>query len=233
LKPRTPAQLIKKVTPWVEAYMGRFDSSHGYDHVVRVVGMARAICRGENERMGRGKGQRRYGEDVVVLASLLHDVGDRKYLQPGEDGTTMVEGLLEGYGAEEGLAREIQGIVNHVSYSGEVRDPGSVLRALEEWPELAVVQDADRLDAIGAVGIGRCFAYSGAKGSAGSRGAGEGGVGKGGLSDAREHFEEKLERLEGMMKTGMGRDMAKVKSERLRIFKGWWDEEVGLGKVDW
>jgi uncharacterized protein len=36
-----------------------------------------------------------------------------------------------------------------------------------------------------------------------------------------------------MMKTGMGRDMAKVKSERLRIFKGWWDEEVGLGKVDW
>jgi uncharacterized protein len=53
------------------------------------------------------------------------------------------------------------------------------------------------------------------------------------LSDAREHFEEKLERLEGMMKTGMGRDMAKVKSERLRIFKGWWDEEVGLGKVDW
>lgn len=80
------------------------------------------------------------------------------------------------------------------------------------------MQDADRLDALGAVGIGRAFAYGGAKGR--------------GMRETMGHFEEKLGRLEGMMKTGEGRRMARERSERVAVFRGWWGEEmesVGLG----
>lgn len=49
-----------------------------------------------------------------------------------------------------------------------------------------------------------------------------------GLEDTLHHFEEKLERLEGMMKTEEGRRLASVRTERLRIFRGWWEEEVWL-----
>ena len=47
------------------------------------------------------------------------------------------------------------------------------------------------------------------------------------LASTIDHFSEKLERLEGMMKTGEGRRLARERTERLRVFRGWWDEEVG------
>lgn len=95
------------------------------------------------------------------------------------------------------------------------------------YPELGIVQDADRLDAIGAVGIGRCFTFLGAKGKGKGKGKGDGEEWE--LENAIRHFGEKLERLEGMMKTESGREMARVRTERLRVFKGWWEEETGVG----
>lgn len=75
------------------------------------------------------------------------------------------------------------------------------------------MQDADRLDALGGIGIGRAFAYGGARGR--------------GLGETVGHFEEKLVRLEGMMKTGEGRRLARVRGERVRVFRGWVREEMG------
>jgi HD superfamily phosphodiesterase len=46
------------------------------------------------------------------------------------------------------------------------------------------------------------------------------------MGNSIEHFVEKLERLEGMMKTESGRGMARVRTERLRVFRGWWEEEM-------
>lgn len=99
-----------------------------------------------------------------------------------------------------------------------MKDPDVIRRLIfeEGYPELAIVQDADRLDALGAVGIARCFTYLGAKGR---------GKGSWELEEAIEHFGEKLEKLEGMMKTESGREMARVRTERLREFRKWWVEE--------
>ncbi|POR38197.1 Uncharacterized protein TPAR_01605, partial [Tolypocladium paradoxum] len=72
--------------------------------------------------------------------------------------------------------------------------------------------DADRLDALGAVGVGRAFAFGGARGR--------------GLGDTVDHFEEKLVRLEGMMKTETGRALARVRTERIRAVQAWWREET-------
>ena len=202
-------ELITKVKSCVEDYMSRFDASHDYAHILRVYNLARTISAREAHLVPPVH----YNPNIIALASLLHDVGDKKYLMPGEDGSTMVQNILLEFGAHISLAKKVQEIVSHVSYSTEIKDPSKIQELIIKNPELAVVQDADRLDAIGAVGIGRCFAYTAAKG-------------KGNLQEAVTHFQEKLERLELMMKTRTGRAMAVERTERLRVFRGWWDEEV-------
>jgi HD superfamily phosphodiesterase len=132
----------------------------------------------------------------------------------------MVRDALLDNGATPALSQKVQTIVSHVSYSTEIKNPLLTLRLIHEdgYPELAIVQDADRLDALGAVGIGRCFTYLGAKG--------RGGDAEWELSEVIAHFGEKLERLEGMMKTDSGRHMAKVRTWRLKEFRRWWEDEM-------
>ena len=77
-----------------------------------------------------------------------------------------------------------------------------------------MVQDADRLDAMGAVGIGRMFTYGGAKTARA-------------MGGTMAHLDEKLVGLEGMMKTEVGKGVARVRGERLRAFRSWWVEEGG------
>lgn len=79
------------------------------------------------------------------------------------------------------------------------------------------MQDADRLDALGAVGIGRAFTFGGAHPKREMRG----------MQGTMEHIQEKLERLEGMMKTDEGRRMAAERTRRVKAFRAWWEEESG------
>ena len=202
-------EITTKVKSYVEDYMCRFDASHDYEHILRVYYLARTISAREAHLVPPAN----YNPNLIALASLLHDVGDKKYLMPGEDGSTMVQNILLEFGAHMSLAKTVQEIVSHVSYSTEIENPSKIQELITELPELAVVQDADRLDAIGAVGIGRCFTYNAAKG-------------KGSLQEAIIHFQEKLESLDLMMKTRTGRAMAVERTERLKVFRGWWDEEV-------
>lgn len=209
------AALIPKVTAFVEKYMGNYDGSHDFNHIRRVVGLAHLIYKEINlqrEESPVFDDEEELDLHVITLAALLHDVGDKKYLLPGQDGNTLVLSTLLGFGAPEDLAIKVQRIVLGVSYSSEIKDPQAVTALIEKYPELAVVQDADRLDAIGAVGIGRTFTFGGAKGARH-------------MGETIDHFDDKLEKLESMMKTDPGKAMAKQRTERLKVFKEWWTEE--------
>ena len=122
------------------------------------------------------------------FSRLLHDVGDHKYAPPGQEIENQISGLLLERGASKELAEKVQTIAKYVSYTTEVKTPHLTKGALERYPELAIVQDSDRLDAIGAIGVGRCFTYCGAKQE-----------GKP-MQVAIDHYNDKLLKLEHMMK---------------------------------
>ncbi|KAJ4133638.1 hypothetical protein NW768_005226 [Fusarium equiseti] len=194
--------LIGKVTAYVEQYMSNYDASHDFNHIKRVLRLSHHI---QTHTPSTSR-------SLVTLAALLHDVGDKKYLRPGEDPSRMVASVLVSFGAPQDLADTVQTICLGVSYSSEIKNPAHTQSLVKKYPELAVVQDADRLDAIGAVGIARTFAFGGAKSRT--------------LENTMEHFDDKLLLLEGMMKTDEGRRMAKKRTERLRLMKEWWQEET-------
>ncbi|GME40575.1 hd domain-containing protein [Neofusicoccum parvum] len=200
--------LVDSVKAYVEKYMSRFDGSHDFEHILRVLGLAKYIL-AETQQ----DGQRGLDETAIYLAALLHDVGDHKYAQPGEDPEKQIVNVLLERGASAALASKVHTIVKNVSYTNEIRDAEKVREALLEHPELGIVQDADRIDAIGAIGVGRCFTFGAAKAP------------ERGMQGTVDHFEEKLVRLEAMMKTESGRRLAKERTERLKVFRSWWEEE--------
>lgn len=200
------------VYDYVKEYMSRYDMSHDFNHVLRVLALTKHILAEEQTANPSVK----YQKQAVIIAALLHDVGDKKYDQPGENTEQLIENLLAKNGSPPRFVAKVALIVEHVSYSSEVKRPQLVKAIIGAHPELAIVQDADRLDAIGAVGIGRAFCYGAAK--APNRG----------MQGSIEHFTEKLEKIEGMMKTETGKKMASERTKRLKEFRRWWVEEQSL-----
>jgi len=207
-------RMIKETTNFVTSYFDdpKFDASHDIHHVLRVRDNALHILEKE-QPAGATLESRHFDPLVVHLAALLHDVDDKKYRSSADaHAEPQVIAFMKKLAPE--LATKVYEIVEGVSYSSEVRDPVGVRELIQRHPELAIVQDADRLDAIGAVGIGRCFTFQGARGASG-------------MENAIEHFAEKLVRLENMMKTGTGKAMAAERTRRIHEFMGWWKDEVG------
>ena len=138
---------IEQLKDRVREAFAQHAADHDFGHILRVYNLAMYI--GEKE-----------GGDLqkVACAALLHDISDHK-LNGGklnEGGKVSAEMLIE-MGADEAFAKEVGDIVDNVSYKGSgVADPeGSI--------ELQCVRDADRLDAMGAIGIARAFHYGGGK----------------------------------------------------------------------
>jgi uncharacterized protein len=211
----TNAEVIAQTTDFVRKYFEdpKFDASHDIQHVLRVRDNALQIFKEEQSR--RVAANLKAPDPLVVhLAALLHDVDDNKYRSAGA--TTLEEPQVITFMnmVAPQLAVKVYEIVEGVSYSSEIKDPAKVRRLIERYPELAIVQDADRLDATGAVGIGRCFTFGGARGTPG-------------MGVAIEHFEDKLLKLEGMMKTDTGKAIAGERTRRIREFMTWWKDEGG------
>lgn len=93
---------------------------------------------------------------VVELAALLHDVDDWKRLSPGADQSAKTAAWLDGAGIPSGTAEEVLDVIRQVSFK-------SVDQARPASIEGRLVQDADRLDALGAIGLARLFAFGGSR----------------------------------------------------------------------
>lgn len=185
------------------------DSSHDWLHIQRVRQIAKSILRHHPES----------DAELVDLAALCHDLGDHKLTSMMEHVSARQALLQCGY--SDLVAESVQGIVDNVSFSKELKRIEKVgwEQVLQECSiELAIVQDADRLDAMGAIGVARCFAYNGKQSGKfamynpdalelneiGNVTSGQ--YAKG--STAFHHFYDKLLGLKDMLKTPEGKQEA-------------------------
>ena len=145
--------IILKTREYVRKELSGEGTGHDWWHVDRVTRMALYIARQENGDVDMA---------VVELAALLHDIGDFKFHGGDETvGPRMTREWLVSLYAPEHTIDHVCAIVKDISFKG-AGDAQTGTRM--KTPEGKIVQDADRLDALGAIGIARTFAYGGAKG---------------------------------------------------------------------
>ncbi|CAG0926264.1 unnamed protein product, partial [Notodromas monacha] len=131
---------------WVQQQLAKDSSGHDYYHILRVVNTAQCIHRLEGG-----------DEFLILMAAWLHDIGDYK-MHNGQDRTQELVGeFLDSLLVLPESKMAILNIITQVSFKGGHNEPPTTIEA-------QIVQDADRLDAMGAIGIARCFAYGGSKG---------------------------------------------------------------------
>ncbi len=196
---------IEKCTQLVRDIYDNMDASHDFQHIERVLKNAEAILQTEPEAHA----------ETVRLAVLLHDVSDAKYTETKE----AEERILNALDLTEEERSHIRHVIASVSFNG-----GNELEA--KTIEAKIVRDADRLDAIGAVGIARTFAYGGAKGRKLYDDAEEA-RSEMSVEEYRTkstasvtHFYEKLLLLKDLMVTEKGRQMAEERHEFMVSFLG-------------
>ncbi|KAI7249971.1 hypothetical protein KC345_g11695, partial [Hortaea werneckii] len=138
--------LITEAENFAKEQLGQDTTGHDWFHTDRVRNTAALIAQMERA-------------DVLVctIAALLHDVADEKLNPSKEAGLLKVHNWLAGHLPDEAACKHIMEIIETMSFSGGGGAPMSTL-------EGQVVQDADRLDALGAIGITRTMVFSGAKG---------------------------------------------------------------------
>ena len=211
-----PSDLIARTANHVQAVLSGDGTGHDWWHVYRVWKMAQRIGRAENA-----------DPPVVELAALLHDIADWK-LQDGDSsvGPKRAKEWLDSLGLDSSIVDHVCQIIANISFKGA---------AVEQPPlslEGKVVQDADRLDAMGAIGIARAFAYGGAKGRSvydPTIQATEHRTPEAYLKDGTSvnHFYEKLLLLKDRMNTATGRAMAEERhrfmEDYLRRFYEEWE----------
>ena len=213
--------IVHKTVVFVKETLAGAEGGHDWYHIERVWKTARYI----REKEGAGD------LFTIELAALLHDISDAKF-NGGDDekGSRMASEFLQKQGLKQEMVDHIQSIIKHVSYKGGfAQDQISTI-------EFQIVQDADRLDAIGAIGIARAFNYGGFKNrpihnpdmplqeyndsSAYHK------------SDAPtiNHFYEKLLKLKDMMNTSTGKQMAEERHVYMLQFLDQFYREWDPGK---
>lgn len=139
-------QIIQKTADYIREEFSDDSSGHDWWHIYRVWKNAIAICEIEKA-----------DAFIVQLAALLHDLDDWKFNESGDDTPLRARVWLESYNVDSSITDSVCRIITHISYKGAGVE--NKMDSLEGF----IVQDADRLDAIGAIGIGRAFAYGGYK----------------------------------------------------------------------
>ncbi len=139
-------EIIQKTSEYIKQEFGNDSSGHDWWHIYRVWKNAIIICEHEKADVF-----------IVQLAALLHDLDDWKFNEAEDETPHRAKAWLESCHVDISIAEKVCEIIMHISFKG-----GHVQNKMNSL-EGFIVQDADRLDAIGAIGIGRAFAYGGYK----------------------------------------------------------------------
>lgn len=146
----TSDQIILETVEFVKHTLQGAEGGHDWWHVYRVWKTACHIADFEQ-----------VDKFTVELGALLHDIADSKFHNGNEEiGPEKARTFLQTLGVEERVINHVVNIIANISFKG-----GKVEQKFKS-PELDVIQDADRLDALGAIGIARTFNYGGHKGRA-------------------------------------------------------------------
>ena len=190
---------IEKIHEYVRATLGR-PGSHGLDHVERVTAMCRRIGQEEHADMA-----------VLIPAALLHDIARPREREQGipheQEGARMAEEFLRSIEYDGNRIPAITHAIRTHRYRSREK-PGS--------PEAQILSDADKLDAMGAVGIARTFMRAGEHG--------------GSVHDGIDHFHDKLLKLPDLMYTGTARRIAGERYAFLSRFLEILEEELSVSQ---
>ena len=198
--------LIEKTIAFVKSELQFAEAGHDWYHIERVWKQAKFIATDYTCNL-----------EVVELGALLHDIADSKFHDGDENiGPKKAEKFLQILGANTETIAQVIYIIKNISFSSQ--------STLEKTIELQIVQDADRLDAIGAIGIARTFNFGGFKNNL--------------MYDPEQkprldlskaeykkydgttinHFYEKLLLLKDTMNTEKGKELALVRHEFMETF---------------
>lgn len=209
---------IKKTEEFVRQQLKGAEGGHDWFHIQRVYRNALRISEGEEVDVF-----------IVSLGALLHDIADPKFHDGNEEiAPQMARDFLESMGLEDAQIEHVIYIIKNISFKNSLdQDPD-----FRKSKELAVVQDADRLDAIGAIGIARAFNYGGFKNrplydpEVAPRTNLDKETYKKSQSPTINHFYEKLFLLKDRMNTQSGKVMAEERHRYMqhyldRFLKEW------------
>ena len=185
--------MINKAMDYARNIFEADASGHDFDHTMRVYRMAVRIAEEE-------------GADLqsVSLAALLHDVDDRKLSPETYENKDRAVFFLRQNGMSEDEISDVVQIISEISFSAGNGAPSTL--------EGMCVQDADRLDAMGAIGIGRAFAFGGSRGRRMHDPEGQD------KESTVQHFYDKLLLLKDRMNTATGKKLAARRDAVLRDF---------------
>lgn len=211
-------QIVKRTADYVKERLSGEGTGHDWWHVYRVWKASLYIA----------KRERKCDLFTVQIAALLHDIADWKFNKDPLLGSKIAKQLLRRYKVNKDTITNVCYIVDNISFKG------GTSRTKMRTKEGMIVQDADRLDALGAIGIARTFAYGGFKG----RDIYNPGIKPLKYRNFKEfkrlhsksttinHFYEKLLLLRDLMNTKTGRRIAKEREDFMkeyldRFFKDW------------
>lgn len=212
--------LIENTKAFVKQQLNGAEGGHDWFHTKRVYNNALLIAGGET-----------CNTTVVALGALLHDVADSKFYNGDETvGPRMAWEFLESQNASESIIIQVVNIIENISFKG-----GNFKKKFHSI-ELDIVQDADRLDALGAIGIARTFNYGGFK----NRPMYDPAIApnlnmtkeqyKASTAPTLNHFYEKLLVLKDLMNTATGKTLAQGRHAFMQTFLAQfyaeWDGEL-------
>lgn len=221
LNNETYEELINKTLKFVQVHHQANYSGHDFEHIKRVWHNARLILTSEPSA----------NKEIVELAVLLHDVDDYKF----NDNSNHAQNWLQKLGLATKTIERIIKIIDSIGFSKTGYNPQF------DDIETKIVYDADKLDAIGAIGIARAFAFGGAKSRPlfnpqhfppeGLNLVTYANNSKSGDNHSVNHFFEKLLHLSKLMQTSLGTEMAKQRQTTMKNFLKEFFVEQNL--LDW